>query len=111
MNMNKPKGYFEMHAAVCKTFGHPKRLMVITTLRNGEHTVSELAEETSIDTSNLSQHLHILRDKGLVTTRRDGTKIYYSLSHPNIGKALDLMSAFLEQKIAEDHSIVGSGDD
>ncbi len=109
--MKKSRGYYEMHAEVCKTFGHPKRLMVITTLRGGEHTVSELSEETGIDTSNLSQHLHILRDKGLVTTRRDGTKIYYTLSHPNIGKALDLMSAFLEQKIAEDHNIVGSGEE
>ena len=109
--MKKSKGYYEMHAAVCKTFGHPKRLMVITTLRSGEHTVTELSEQTGIDTSNLSQHLHILRDKGLVSTRRDGTKIYYTLSHPNIGKALDLMSAFLEQKIAEDHIIVGSGDE
>jgi len=106
--MNKSSSYFEMHAEVCKTFGHPKRLMVITTLRDGEHTVTDLSEQTGIDTSNLSQHLHILRDKGLVTTRREGTKIYYTLSHPNIIKALDLMSAFLEQKIAEDHNIVGS---
>ncbi len=109
--MKKHKGYFEIHAEACKTFGHPKRLMVITTLRDGEYTVSELSEETGIDTSNLSQHLHILRDKGLVTTRREGTKIYYSLSHPNIGKVLDLMSDFLEQKIAEDHSILNSGEE
>lgn len=106
--MKKTQAYFEMHAEVCKTFGHPKRLMVITTLRSGEYTVTELSEQTGIDTSNLSQHLHILRDKGLVITRREGTKIFYRLSHPNIGKALDLMSAFLEEKIAEDQSILGS---
>ncbi len=99
--MKKSKEYFEMHAEVCKTFGHSKRLIVIETLREGERTVTDLAEYTGIDTSNLSQHLHILRDKGLVSTRREGTKIFYSLSHPNIGKALDLMSAFLEQRIAD----------
>lgn len=99
--MLKSKEYYEMHAEVCKTFGHSKRLMVISALREKERTVTDLAEYTEIDTSNLSQHLHILRDKGLVTTRRDGTKIYYSLSHPNIGKALDLMSAFLEQRTSE----------
>ena len=109
--MKKPSGYFAMHAEVCKTFGHPKRLMVIEILRSGEHTVTELAEQTGIDTSNLSQHLHILRDKGLVITRREGTKIYYCLSHPNIGKALDLMAAFLEKKIAEDHNLLGSGEE
>lgn len=110
--MKKSKEYYELHAEVCKTFGHPKRLMVISTLREGERTVTELADHTGIDTSNLSQHLHILRDKGLVSTRRDGTKIYYRLSHPNIGKALDLMSSFLEQQIsARQIVITGSAEE
>lgn len=102
--MKKSKKYFEIHAEICKTFGHPKRLMVIHILREGERTVTDLAEHTGIDTSNLSQHLHILRDKGLVLTRREGTKIYYRISHPNIGKALDLMSAVLEQNITASQS-------
>ncbi|MGD9345214.1 MAG: metalloregulator ArsR/SmtB family transcription factor [Candidatus Aminicenantes bacterium] len=104
--MDKPLRYYELHAEVCKTFGHPKRLMVITTLRNNELTVTEIAEETKIDVSNLSQHLHVLRDKGIVTTRREGTKIFYRLSHPNIGKALDLMSSFLEQRITSSHDLI-----
>jgi DNA-binding transcriptional ArsR family regulator len=104
--MDKPLRYYELHAEVCKTFGHPKRLMVITTLRENELTVTEIAEQTKIDVSNLSQHLHVLRDKGIVTTRREGTKIFYRLSHPNIGKALDLMSSFLEQRITSSHDLI-----
>jgi ArsR family transcriptional regulator len=104
--MEKPLRYYELHAEVCKTFGHPKRLMVISALRNNELTVTEIAERTNIDVSNLSQHLHLFRDKGLVTTRREGTKIFYRLSHPNIGKALDLMSSFLEQRIASSHDLI-----
>ncbi len=104
--MDKPLRYYELHAEVCKTFGHPKRLMIITTLRKNELTVTEIAEATKIDISNLSQHLHLLRDKGIVTTRREGTKIFYKLSHPNIGKALDLMSSFLEQRIARSHDLI-----
>ena len=104
--MDKPLRYYELHAEVCKTFGHPKRLMIITTLRKNELTVSEIADETEIDISNLSQHLHVLRDKGIVTTRREGTKIFYQLSHPNIGKALDLMSSFLEQRITSSHDLI-----
>lgn len=98
--------YFELHAEVCKTFGHPKRLMIISILREGEFTVTEISEQTGIDPSNLSQHLHLLREKGLVSTRREGTKIHYSLSHPNIGKAVDLMSAFLDQKIASSADMI-----
>ena len=104
--MNKPLRYYELHAEVCKTFGHPKRLMIMTTLRKKEFTVTEIAEETNIDISNLSQHLHVLRDKGIVSTRREGTKIFYRLSHPNIGKALDLMSSFLEQRITSSHDLI-----
>ena len=104
--MEKPLRYYELHAEVCKTFGHPKRLMVISTLRNNELTVTEIAERTKIDVSNLSQHLHVFREQGLVTTRREGTKIFYRLSHPNIGKAFDLMSSFLEQRITSSHDLI-----
>jgi ArsR family transcriptional regulator len=104
--MEKPLRYYELHAEVCKTFGHPKRLMVISALRNGELTVTEIAERTNIDISNLSQHLHVFRDKGLVTTRRDGTKVFYKLSHPNIAKALDLMSTFLDERISSSLDLI-----
>jgi ArsR family transcriptional regulator len=104
--MERSLRYYELHAEVCKTFGHAKRLMVISTLRDNELMVTEISERTGIDISNLSQHLHVLRDKDLVSTRRDGTKIYYQLSHPNIGKALDLMSAFLDQSISKSQDLI-----
>lgn len=104
--MLRSQDYYEMHASICKTFGHPKRLMVLTVLREKEVTVSKLADITGIDHSNLSQHLHVLREKGVVNTRREGTKIYYKLAHPNIGKALDLMAEFLAVNINATHALV-----
>jgi ArsR family transcriptional regulator len=104
--MEKTYKYYELHAEVCKTFGHPKRLLVIDTLRGGELPVSEISEKTGIDISNLSQHLHILRDKGLISRRREGTQIFYKLSHPNILKAYDLISEVLTQSISESHTIL-----
>jgi ArsR family transcriptional regulator len=104
--MDKPLRYYELHAEVCKTFGHSKRLMIISALRDKELTVTEIAERTKIDVPNLSQHLHLFRDKGLGITRREGTKIFYKLSHPNIGKALDLMSSFLDERIISSHDLI-----
>lgn len=98
-----------MTAELCKTFGHPKRLMIINFLRDKEITVTQLARVTGINKSNLSQHLHLLRENGLVTTRREGTKIFYRLSHSNIVKAFDLMTEFLDTKISESHDIVSMG--
>lgn len=104
--MKKTIRYYELHAEVCKTFGHPKRLLIINLLRKGELTVSEISRRAQINKSNLSQHLHILREKGLVKTRRKGTRIYYRLAHPNIIKAYDLISAVLLEEVTESQTIL-----
>ncbi len=104
--MKKTYRYYELHAEVCKTFGHPKRLLIIETLRESELSVTKLSEKTQIDISNLSQHLHRLREKGLILPRREGTQIFYKLSHPNIIKAYDLISEVLTQSITESHTIL-----
>jgi len=106
--MLRSKEYYDLHASVCKTFGHPKRLMIMSVLRDSEVTVSVLSEITDIDHSNLSQHLHVLREKGIVVFRREGTKIYYKLAHPNIVKAYDLIAAFIESNINASHALVSS---
>ena len=105
--MVKTIQYYELHAEVCKVFGHPKRLFIIDSLRKGELTVSELANITEMDISNLSQHLHIIREKGLIKPRREGTSIYYSLTHPNIIKAYDMISDVLAQRISTNQTILG----
>ena len=99
--------YYELHAEICKTFGHSKRLFIIDSLRKKELSVSEMANLTGMDTSNLSQHLHILREKGLVKTRREGTNVFYSLTHPGIIQAFDLISEVLTQRVNLDQSIIG----
>jgi len=106
--MDRSIEYFEMHAEVCKTFGHPKRLMIISVLLDKELSVTEIANRTQIDISNLSQHLHILRNKGILASRREGTRIYYRLAHPNIKKALDLMSTFLDHRVRDSQKLISS---
>jgi DNA-binding transcriptional ArsR family regulator len=104
--MNKTMRYYELHAEVCKTFGHPKRLFIIDSLRKKELSVSELAEITEMDISNLSQHLNIMKEKGIVKPRREGTSIFYSLAHPNIIQAYDLISEVLTKTIQENQNIL-----
>lgn len=95
---------FQLHASVCKGLGDPKRLLIIDALRDGELAVGELCEQTGIAQANASQHLAILRDKGLVRTRRDGQRIYYSLSSPKIIVAVDL----LRDVMAENNAAVAT---
>lgn len=95
---------FQLHASVCKGLGDPKRLLIIDALRDEELAVGELCDATGIAQANASQHLAILRDKGLVRTRRDGQRIYYSLSSPKIIVAVDL----LRDVMAENNAAIGT---
>lgn len=60
------------------------RLMLLCQLSKGEHSVSELEALLGIHQPTLSQQLGVLRSEGVVSTRRDGKRIYYSVSDPNI---------------------------
>jgi ArsR family transcriptional regulator len=94
-----------MHAEVCRSISHPKRLEILSLLRDGERSVSELAEMMGLSSANVSQQLSILRNSGVVDRRRDGTMVYYGITHQKILRAYDLMTEdlmteVLEQKIA-----------
>ncbi|MEW5985248.1 MAG: metalloregulator ArsR/SmtB family transcription factor [Chloroflexota bacterium] len=86
---------YELHASICQALANPKRLEVIDRLRDGEKSVTELAEALQIGQANLSQHLTVMRQKGIVRSRREGLNIYYRLSSPKIITACDLMRQVL----------------
>ncbi|OGR26215.1 MAG: transcriptional regulator, partial [Desulfobacca sp. RBG_16_60_12] len=78
---------------------HPKRLEAIERLREGEMSVTDLAEALEISQPNLSQHLTLMRQKGIVTTRREGLNVHYRLASPKIVKACDLMREVLVEHL------------
>lgn len=77
-------------AALLKSLAHPGRLLVICRLAEGEASVTELQELGTLSMSALSQHLGVMREAGLVETRRQAQTIYYSLA---AGPALGVMQA------------------
>jgi ArsR family transcriptional regulator len=91
---------YELHARICRTFSHPKRLEILNLLRDGELPVSQLAEQMGVSLANVSQHLAVLRDKGVVVTRREGVSVYYRVSNPKIIQACDLMREVLFEQLA-----------
>jgi ArsR family transcriptional regulator, virulence genes transcriptional regulator len=78
-------------AGICKTFANPWRLYIIKMLCKKEKNASELAEATGLSKPNLSQHMSIMVNKGIVLSRRQGKQVFYSLSDPAISKACMLM--------------------
>jgi len=93
---------FELHADLLKAMSHPKRLEIIQLLRNQELIVGEIQEMLDLHQANLSQHLMILRDAGVLETRRDGKQIYYGLAHKNFIKASDIIRDILIEKYKDD---------
>jgi ArsR family transcriptional regulator len=91
----------ELHARVCKAIADPKRLLIINELRDCEMSVGDLCEALGITQSNASQHLAILRERGVVTTRRDGTTVFYALRGKKVLQAVDLLREFLAQDLAD----------
>ena len=92
---------YELHAKMCQVFASAKRLEILNLLRDKELSVGELAKRAKIRQSNLSQHLTMLRERGIVKTRRDGVVIYYSLANPKIIKAFDIIREMLLERLAE----------
>lgn len=93
---------YELHAQMCKVFTSPKRLEILNLLRDKELSVGQLVKKANIRQANISQHLSILREKGIVKTRRAGKTIYYSLSNPKIIKAFDIIREMLFEKMSKD---------
>lgn len=87
----------ELHARVCKALADPTRLLIINALRDGPRSVGEIAEALEISQPNVSRHLALLRDRGIVTTQRAGSNIFYDLTSPKIVSAVDLLREFMTE--------------
>jgi DNA-binding transcriptional ArsR family regulator len=85
----------ELHARVCKTMAHPLRLALLNALREGERSVSDLAEAIGATQPLVSQHLAVLRNQGLLRNRRNGNEVYYSIAYPKMVQACDLLREVL----------------
>jgi DNA-binding transcriptional ArsR family regulator len=100
--MSNPKAEEELYrlqAEFCKGMAHPKRIQILRVLKSGEKSVNELAKLTGIPQANMSQHLAILRQFGLLNTRREGTNVYYSISDHRIVEACELVRNCIGERL------------
>ena len=93
------KELFELHAEMCKVFSNPTRLEILNLLKNKEFSVTEMIQKTKLSQANISQHLSIMKAKGIVVSRRKGKNIYYELSNPKIIKAFDIIREVLSDRM------------
>ena len=89
---------YELQAEVYKALANPTRLMIISSLGEGERTVSEIVKELNLSKSNVSQHLNYMKSVGLVCSRKEGRKVYYYISDKRILKAIELVKQALFER-------------
>ncbi|HEY5795962.1 MAG TPA: sulfite-sensing transcriptional repressor BigR [Bosea sp. (in: a-proteobacteria)] len=80
-------------ASLLKTLAHPARLMLACTLAEGEYAVGELEEKLGIRQPTLSQQLGVLRDAGVVETRREAKQIFYRLREAKAARLIEALYA------------------
>ena len=93
MNIEKSPDEKKMtRGARClRVLGHPVRLQLLMELMEGERSVNDLAGVLGVTQSNLSQHLALLREKGILASRREGHQVFYSLGDSRIPHFFSLM--------------------
>jgi len=79
-------------ADFCSILGNAHRIQIIWTLGNRELTVSEISEEINTSMQNTSQHLRLMKDKGVLVSRRDGREIYYKIADSKFSKTCTILS-------------------
>jgi DNA-binding transcriptional ArsR family regulator len=79
---------YQLKADFFKTLGHPARIRILELLSQRDHAVAEMLPQVGIEPAHLSQQLAVLRRANLVTSRKEGSTVYYSLTSPQVAELL-----------------------
>ena len=89
----------QLHADICSALADPKRILILYTLAEKPRNVSEVASEVGMSQPAASRYLNILRERGMVTSKRKGQAVIYMLADARTIQALDLLRAVLADNL------------
>lgn len=96
-----PDALQNFKAEFFKALAHPVRIKILENLRDTEKSVTELQALLGIDQSGVSQQLSVLRAKGLIIARKNGTSVYYSVKDPLLFQLLDVARAIFNNQLID----------
>ena len=99
---------FTQFARVGKALGNGNRLELLEYLAQGERSVDELSKVSGLTIANTSQHLQQLRQSGLVSSRKEGLKVFYMLSGDDVVSLLDALRGVAQRHVADVERLVNS---
>ena len=99
---------FEKQAEIAKAIAHPLRIAVVNFLKDGEQCVCDIAEHIGSERSNVSRHLSVMLNAGLLEYRKEGLKVIYKLKTPCILEFFSCVSRVLKQQVKEDERLLAA---
>jgi ArsR family transcriptional regulator len=103
--LTRERELYDIQANLCRSLAHPTRLAIIHYLIEEKMGVTRLAKIIGVSQANLSQHLAILRDLGVLRRSRHGTSVLYSVTDSRIVEACNLIRTMLEDRIAKQNRL------
>lgn len=88
-----------LHAGICSALADPRRILILYALNEKPTNVSDIAEGLGISQPTASRHLNLLRERGLVTAKREGQSVVNTLADERVIQALDLLRAVLANNL------------
>ena len=95
-----------LHASLCQAIADSTRISILYALGEGPCHVNELVKRLSLPQTTISRHLKVLREQSLVSTRREGSYIYYELVYKRILKALEIMRSVKLDIVTREHDVM-----
>jgi ArsR family transcriptional regulator len=103
---DKKARLYERQAGIAKAVAHPLRIAVIDFLKDGERCVCEIAERVGSERSNISRHLAVMVRAGVLTCRKDGLKVFYSLKTPCVAEWLSCITRVVKQQAKDNEKLL-----
>lgn len=101
-----PDALRQFKATIFQALAHPTRIAVLDLLRDKELPVSVIVERLGLEPANASQHLAVLRAKYIVTSRKEGNQVFYSVRDPLIIEVLDIMRRYFQVHLQESMALL-----
>ena len=97
----------EYKASIFQAMSHPTRIAILEVLRDRELSARTIQEKLGVEQANLSQHLAILRNRQIVSSRKDGNQVFYSIRNPMLVEVLDIMRRYFQANLADAIQLLG----
>ena len=91
----------QFKANIFQARAHPTRIAIVEVLRDGEVAAGAIIERLGLEQANASQHLSILRAKQIVSSRKEGNQVFYSVRDPLLIEVLDIMRRYFQAHVEE----------